>query len=310
MNAKQAQKFALSYLQATQCHIIEKSPYHVTVKLSPEADRALTNRPYYWNFVDRTGTEPETMTFRWNFAAPGETDNEAASGSAPTHAGLFDPNPAAPVSQTAPLLPNGVRVIQDDVYFGSRRLTQLFETIKQAGRCVTLFAEPSRGSGNPLGSQPYTAWLGANFKVSYECDMRREELYGLGISLATGVVDERFLARLRETKLTPRLPSNVHLLRNGLSLRKAMNQLESSLERRIKQSDFRWAEEAEERRLDELERVDQYYKPMIERSATQEQKDAISARYRQRAGEIDWQYRPRVSLSVINCGIFHLPGIE
>ncbi|RUS43933.1 YqhG family protein [Cohnella sp. AR92] len=308
MNAKQAQKFALSYLQATQCHIIEKSPNHVTVKLSPEADRALTGRPYYWSFVDRTGSEPETMTYRWNFHAPGE--EEPSAGAASTHADLFQPNPAVPGPQAAPLQHNGVRVIQDDVYFGSRRLAQLFDSIKQAGRCVTLFAEPTRGPGNPLSSQPYTAWLGANFKVGYECDMKREELYGVGISLATGVIEERFLARLRETRLTPRLPSNVHLLRNGLSLRKAMSQLESALERKIKQSDFRWAEEAEERRLDELERVDQYYKPMIERSATNEQREAITARYEQRAHEIDWQYRPRVTLSVINCGIFHLPGIE
>lgn len=27
------------------------------------ADRELTNRPYYWSFVDRIGGEPETMTY-------------------------------------------------------------------------------------------------------------------------------------------------------------------------------------------------------------------------------------------------------
>lgn len=292
MNAKQVQKFVLSYLQATDSHVVEKSPSHVIVKLSPAADRALTNRPYYWSFVDRTGAEPETMTFRWNFEPPAE----AAA------------NPPANTS----FMSGATRIIQEDVYFGSRRLGQIFDSALQFGKCVMLFEEPQRsaGPGHPFGSQPYTAWLGVNFKVGYECDMKREELYGMGISLATGVIDEKFLTRLRDKRLTPRLPANVHLLRNGLSLRKAMTQLEHALERKLRGSDYRWAEEAEERRLDELARVEQYYEPMIERSATQEQREALNARFRQRKEEIDWQYRPRVTMSVINCGLFHLPGID
>jgi len=291
MNPKQVQKFVLSYLQSTDCHILEKGPSHVTVKLSPAADRALTNRPYYWSFVDRTGAEPETMTFRWIFEPPGENSAQGTPG-------------------LSPYMIGSTRVIQDYVYFGSGRLAHIFESVGQAGKNVMLFEEPPKGPGHPLGSQPYTAWLGANFKVGYECDMKREELYGMGISLATGIIDERFLEKLRDKRLTPKLPSNVHLLRNGLSLRKAMTQLENHLERKLRNADFGWAAEAEERRLDELARVGQYYEPMIERSATKEQAEALTARFNQRKEEIDWQYRPRVTLSVINCGIFHLPGIE
>lgn len=47
MNSKQVHKYVNRYLEATDCSIIEKSPAHFTVKLSPEADRELTNRPYY-----------------------------------------------------------------------------------------------------------------------------------------------------------------------------------------------------------------------------------------------------------------------
>jgi hypothetical protein len=294
MNAKQVHKFVLSYLEATHCRVIERSPTHVTVKLSPEADRALTNRPYYWSFVDRTGTPPETMTFSWMFEK------------SPL------PDPSAPSTPLSYMMTENGRIAREEVYFGSRRLLALFEAVSQGGRCLTMFEEPPRGGrSDPLSSIPYTAWLGANFKVGFECDMKREEMYGWGISLATGVIDEKFLDRLREAKLTPRLPSNVHLLRNGLSLRKGMNQLESSLERRLKTKDFDWAKEAEERRQDELARIQAYYDPMIERSGEDEtQRDALMARFRAREAEIDWQYRPRVTLSVMNCGIFHLPGIH
>ncbi|TFE27514.1 YqhG family protein [Cohnella luojiensis] len=294
MNTKQVQKFVISYLDSMDCHLIEKSPSSVTVKLSPDADRALTNRPYYWSFVDRTGADPETMTYRWSFENPSMADRASAT----------------PISY---IMTESGRIIQEDVYFGSRRLHQLFGAAQQSGRCVTLFEEPPRGKGDPLGSQPYTAWLGVNFKVGFECDMKREEIYGWGISLATGVINEKFMETLRDRRLTPRLPSNVHLLKNGLSLRKGMSQLELTMERKLKTTDFTWAVEAEQRRQDELERIRQYYNPMLEHMNhpdQQEQKATLSARFQQREAEIDWQYRPRVSVSVTNCGIFHLPGIH
>ncbi|WP_268747709.1 YqhG family protein [Cohnella kolymensis] len=182
--------------------------------------------------------------------------------------------------------------------------------VRQGGRCITLFEEPPKGQTGPLSSYPYTAWLGVNFKVGYECDVKREELYGWGISLATGVIDEHFLEKMKSLKLTPRLPSNIHLLKNGLSLRKGMTQLEHTLERRLKNTDFSWAVEAEERRQDELERIRLYYEPMVEACEDAEQRAALTARFEQRAAEIDWQYRPRVTLTVLNCGLFHLPGID
>jgi hypothetical protein len=290
MNAKQVQKFVLSYLDASGSHLIEKSPGRVTVKLSPDADRALTNRPYYWSFVDRTGTPPETLTYAWSFEPPSAQDGQSS-----------------PLSYL--LTPSG-RVAQEGVYFGSRRLQQLFDIVRQSGRCVTLFEEPPRGVGDPLSSKPYTAWLGANFKVSFACDMRREELHSYGISLATGVIDDKFMDRLTDRRLTPRLPANVHLLRNSLSLRKGMTQLEITMERRLKSSDFGWAAEAEERRQDELARIGQYYDPLLKQANEESLRQSLSERFEQRKAEIDWQYRPRVTLTTVNCGIFHLPGIH
>ncbi|MFD0670767.1 YqhG family protein [Cohnella sp. GCM10027633] len=290
MNTKQVQKFVMSYVESMDCQIVEKAPGRITVKLSPEADRALTNRPFYWSFVDRTGTPPETLTYGWSFEPPSAQDGQSS-----------------PLSYL--MTPSG-RIVQEGVYFGSRRLQQLFDVVRQGGRNVTLFEEPARGGLDPFGSQPYTAWLGANFKVSFACDMRREELHSYGISLATGIVDDKFMDRLKGRKLTPRLPANIHLLRNGLSLRKGMSQLETAMERKLKNADFSWAAEAEERRQDELARIGHYYEPLLAQAEEEEQRQALQSRFEQRKAEIDWQYRPRVTLSTINCGIFHLPGIH
>lgn len=293
MNTKKLQNFVLSYIEATGCELIEKSPGHVTVKLSPAADRALSGRPFYWSFIDSTGTPPETMSYTWMFEK------------SPL------PAPGVPATTLSALTTAGVRTVREPLYFGSRRLKQLFDAARDAGRCVMLFEEAPRGKRAPLESSPYSTWLGVNFKVSYICDMKREALYGWGISLTTGVVDERFWSRLSNTRLTPRLPPNVHLLRNSLSLRKAMNQLELTLERQLKSENFDWAVEAEQRRQEERERIEQYYGPKLTRASDDaEQSAALHARLAQRRDEINWQYRPRIDVAVLNSGLFHLAGLD
>ncbi|MUT66245.1 YqhG family protein [Paenibacillus sp. NEAU-GSW1] len=317
MNEKQVHKFVHRYLEATQCSIIEKSPAHITVKLSPSADRELTNRPYYWSFVDRTGEPPETMTFlfvtdtqKYDMitAAKSSSQTERNEAASPEEAAAN-----AALGRTLGFVPNhftaNVRLPREDLYFGSRRLEQLFTAARTSGSYVNLFQEPDRRANNPFQSTPYTAWLGVNMRVEFACDMKREEIYSYGISLATGHLVEHFQDRLQEIKLTPRLPSNVHVTKNGLTLARALNIIEQSLERKLKGYDYSWAVGAAARLDEELLRIKSYYEPLIQ-SATEETKSAVEEQYRQRQAEIKWQYEPRVTASAINCGIFHLEGID
>ena len=57
----------MRFLEAYDCTILEKTPAYVTAKLSPEADREMTGRPYYWSFIERTGAAAETMTYKFVF---------------------------------------------------------------------------------------------------------------------------------------------------------------------------------------------------------------------------------------------------
>lgn len=281
MNEKQIHKFVNRYLEATSCSILEKSPAHIKVKLSPHADRELTNRPYYWSFVDRTGTEPETMTFLF------VTDTEK-----------FDKANTGEI--TGP---------REDLYFGSRRLDQLFHAAKANGGYVYLFEEPDKSSSGPFQSTPYTAWLGVNMLVEFASDRKREEIHSFGVSLATGCCVEQFHDKLLAAKLTPRLPANIHIARNGITFQKALSIIELTLERKLKAYDYSWAVEATARAKEEQERISSYYEPLLAQAA-EEAKADIAEQYKQRQEEIKWQYEPRVTAAAINCGIFHLRGID
>ncbi|AZN42161.1 YqhG family protein [Paenibacillus albus] len=323
MNERQIQKFVQRYLDATGCHIVEKSPAHFHVKLSPKADRDLTNRPYYWSFVDRTGADPETMSLllvtdkqKYDNQAAAQAEAAQKQQSSPSNA---EANSAqTPNSAEAALnrsfgyihgtLNTNIRVPREDLYFGSRRLNQLFESSRQGGSYLCLFQEPDKRSNSPLDSTAYSAWLGVNMKVEFACDMKREEFHSFGISLATGQCIEQFHDRLLQYRMTPKLPPNVHTAKNALTLVKAAAIAEQTLERKLRNYDYSWAVAAAKRLNEELDTINHYYEPLLE-SAEEENKPQITEQFERRQDEIRWQYEPRVTASAINCGIFYLQGI-
>jgi hypothetical protein len=315
MNAKQIHRFVERYLEATGCAILEKSPAHFKVKLSPAADRELTNRPYYWSFVDRTGAEPETMTlllvtdsakYDAMTAGPGgsETSAQAGTSGAAEQAGM------AALSRSFGFVPAGLgaRMPRDDLYFGSRRLEQLFAAARRGGRYVCLFQQPDERALHPYDSMPCTPWLGVNVKVGFVCDMKREEMHAFGVSLATGAVVEQFFDRLHGMKLTPRLPANVHVTGASLSLKKAADLIEQTLMKKLKACDYGWAAAASERLKEELAQLAHYYEPLLA-SADEAERERIAAQYEARKEEIRWQLKPRVVTEVVSAGLFHLTGL-
>ncbi|MFD3258095.1 YqhG family protein [Paenibacillus lentus] len=305
MTMEQIQQYVMTYLEITECQLIEKSPHHVTVKLSPQADKDLTNRPYYWGFIERTGAEPETMSFKFVFDAERHDAELAAAEQNTTppqedeilgrHYGAVRP---------LPILGPG-RIQREDIAFGSPRLKQIFNAALRGGRCVYLFESTAPRQRMTLLPAAYEPWLGVNFKIEFCCDMKREELRSLGISLLTGQIDTSFTSRLRPLTLVPRVPENVHIEPTRLTLAEGRDALERMIRAEVEAYDHTWAEEANERLQDELLLIDGYYTDLL-RDPDEERKKLVQEQYESRRGEIRWQYEPRIVVSAINCGIFHL----
>lgn len=287
MNAAQIESFVMQYIQSTNSQIIEKGLAYATVKLSPQADKDLTQRSYYWGFVERTGAEPETLTYCFVF-------DPLSNGLKPQE-----------IVQGRGAWSAATRTQQHDVTFGSRRLEQIFQTVRSRGRWINLFEEPlSQKKGMP--STGYSTWLGINYKLELVCDMKRSEIHSFGISLGTGEIIENFQQSLLSKKLTPRLPLNVHLLSKRMTLERAATLAEHHLESKIKRYDHSWAVEARERLQVEQTRMDDYYVELLKSIVEEDHKAEVEEQYRNRQAEINWQYQPRIDALAMNCGLFHL----
>lgn len=346
MNAQQIQAFVLRYLEAEQCEIMEKHPAYVTVKLSPSADRDLTHRPYYWSFVERTGVTPETMTCTFIFdpdayrelnphaqpngpqpgistaAPPGMARTETPASGSP-HASAASANGQPPGQPAQPQSPQGdsilgryfgfvpttftARVPRDDVTYGSRRLEQIFAAVRAKGKFVRLFEAYVPPDPRHTHTVPYETWLAVNYKVELTCDMKRSEIHSVGIQLQTGEIREQFQEWIAARKLTPRLPAHVYVTPDKITLPRAVLFLEQHMEAKLATYDHRWAREAHLRLSEELARVRDYYEPLL-RTAEPEAKPEIEAQYANRSQEVEWQFRPRIQISAINCGLFHVPA--
>ncbi|WP_235941643.1 YqhG family protein [Paenibacillus puerhi] len=324
MSSAQIQSFVLRYLEAEQCDIIEKHPAYVTVKLSPSADRDLTHRPYYWSFVERTGVTPETMICTFIF----DPDTYRELHPQPQQPGpQADPRVSAPqVATAAGQPPQGdsilgryfgfvpttytARIPRDELTYGSRRLEQIFAAVRAKGRFVRLFEaysapQTQAQAGQLQSTVPYETWLAVNYKVELTCDMKRSEYHSIGIQLQTGEIREQFQEWVSSRRLTPRLPARVYIMPDKLTLPRAVLFLEQHMEQKLSRYDHSWADHANVRLREEHNRVRDYYEALLKASEP-EARAGIEAQFERRTQEVDWQHRPRIQISAINCGLFHV----
>lgn len=320
LTPQEVRKHVMDYLEATECAIIEASPLHITVKLSPRADRMLTDRPYYWGFVERTGVDPETLSFTFVFD-PEEYDSHAAlavppsappAGSNAGNASSTNPQETIlgryfGIVPTLPRIGPGM-IRREDIIYGSKRLQQIWSAARDEGKCLYLFEDPGSRQRNTLFSAAYEPWLGVCYKVEMSCDLKREELHYLGISLVKGTIIDNFNAKISACELTPRLPENVHIQPYELNVQAATDLLEAYLTSQLAELDYTWAEQARERLRVELEIIDMYYGELL-KETDEEKLLAIQEQYSKRRQETIWQYEPQVAVSAITYGLFHLRSL-
>ncbi|WP_058303580.1 YqhG family protein [Gorillibacterium timonense] len=322
MNSKQVERYMIRFLEAMNCVIQEKTSSSLLVKLSPEADKELTGRSYYWSFVEKTGVPAETMTMRFVFdpAAEARIGTVAAPGTSglpPMAAppGMTSP-PTAASSASAPdsilgryfgvNLPPISRIPTDSVVFGSRRLNQIFQVAQQKGSCIRLFEDTGKPAATPVSAHP---WLCVHYRIELISDMKREELHSLGLHLGTGQVVERFWDIAKKRKLTTRIPAGIHLLPAKFTLNRASTLLEAYLEKKLKAYDYRWAEEARDRLSEELARIDGFYEDSL-KGLEEDQLAEGQQQHTLRREEAEWQYAPRIHVSAVNCAILHLVSFQ
>src|SRR5690606_31024788 len=168
MYPQQVQQYLRTFFSENNCPIVVDTDHYLTVQLTIDMDKRIMNRPYYWQYVETTGGVPS-----------------------PTQLTLI-------TDQTK--LKDNVR--GELVYFGSPRLSQLFQATHEMGAYIEMFEQMDETIKRPI----LTPWLGVNYKISYFSNQTKEMLHSLGINLMNGSIITDFHSTLSDMNIAPTKP--------------------------------------------------------------------------------------------------------
>ncbi|MGR6906847.1 YqhG family protein [Lysinibacillus sp. BSL11] len=244
MYPQQVHHYLKEFFMENDCAILGEENHYLTVQLTIDIDKRIMNRPFYWQYVEATNSEPNPAQVTFI------TNQTAMAGN------LFG----------------------EAIHYGSPRLNQIFLATRELGAYVQLYEKVDRDMGQVI----LTPWLGVNFKVSYCCDRTKEMLYSFGINLLTGVIKEDFHETICSSDFNIEPEENVFHVQYIIKPARALERLKATIESIIEQDDHSWATEAQKRWQRDQRVLDYFYEDIeekpecyeIERKALEEQYEA------------------------------------
>ncbi|AJK89680.1 MULTISPECIES: YqhG family protein [Lysinibacillus] len=241
MYPQQVHEYLKGFFTENECPILGEEDHSLTVQLTVDIDKRIMNRPFYWQYIEATNSEPNPAQVTFI------TDQTAMAGN------LFG----------------------EVIHYGSPRLNQLFHATGELGAYVQLFEKVDHAMGQVI----LTPWLGVNFKVSYSCDRTKEMMYSFGINLLTGVIKENFHESIYASDFDTEPAENVFHVQYIIKPVRALERLNAAVESIIEKDDHSWAIEAQKRWQRDQRVLDYFYEDVedkpecyeIERKALEEQ---------------------------------------
>ncbi|MGG3889225.1 YqhG family protein [Metabacillus fastidiosus] len=259
MQLAEIHTFLENFFETNQCDIIENNSHYLTVQLTVEMDKELMNRPFYWHYLEKTnGTpKPAQLTFITN-------QQEAAKD-----------------------------IKGEFIHFGSPRLHQIFQTAKKLGSSIRLYEQSETVMANSIPLHP---WLGVNFIVSYQCDMKKDRIFSIGLHLINGVIIEDFQQKIEKLKLTPKIPDFSFTMSPLIKTQSGLNRIQTFLKQIIEKENHQWAADAKKRWDADLALLNHFYEDLEEKP---------DCYYLEKAALQDL-YEPKINVTIQNGGVFYL----
>ncbi|EST11045.1 YqhG family protein [Sporolactobacillus laevolacticus] len=177
------------------------------------------------------------------------------------------------------------------IHFGSPRLHQIFNAAEKMGQFIRLYQILP-----PQSAPALEPWLGLNLKISYQCDLKKDEIRSVGLQLINGTLIEGFQTMLKKLQLNQKMPDYCYTLSPLIKIQSGIQRIERFIESELEAEPTEWADQANERWAKDQQLLDAFYE-------NQEQKPE---RYIQEKKALEEQYQPTINVKLINAGIFYL----
>ncbi|MFK2824348.1 YqhG family protein [Bacillus sp. B190/17] len=212
--------FLNTYFKAAECTFLEETEGSLTVKLTPELDKELMNRPFYWHYAEKTGMKGEPLSLT-----------------------LITEQSKAPKELKG-----------ESVHFGTPRLQQIFQSAKQHTSFIRLYEQKTTDSRQALHP-----WLLVNMKVSYEANRKKDMFHSFGLNLINGVIQEDFMGQLSYKSLVSKIPDYSFTITPLIKPTSGVKRLQRFLTSQIENENHDWAVKARMKWNEDLTLLDDFY---------------------------------------------------
>ncbi|GAX90888.1 YqhG family protein [Effusibacillus lacus] len=269
MDKTQIRNYCKRYFAATGTPILREEPDYLQVELPIEIDKELTDRPYYWMWIEATGETPKPTVLNLIFDSNVQVDG---------------------VDRT------------ELVTLGSFRLEKIFASATRRGQFVCQFQ-----TGSTVGIR--VPFLLTSLKISYIADRRKDEIRSYGINLRSNQVVRDLYEQVCTLPMTSQLPvpyteqlANKEIL--AASLQTGWQRIQDVVMQEIQEGDHAWAAEAMERLAQEIEQLEAYYQSL---ALNEEETPSMLAAERElRFAELKWRCKPRIQIQPLHFGLLYL----
>lgn len=247
--------FLQDYFRYHKCDILENNDGVLKIQLTEEMDQALMNRPFYWHYIKKMGQKGD------------------------------------PLSLTLITNPNKQDVKGDWIHFGSPRLQQIINHLKEKERFTKLFQKVITNKNTPL-----YPWLIINLKLSYKGKHKKDEVISIGLQLVNGNMRLQMMDYLKNIPLQMKISDYCYTISPLIKLQSGYKRIESVLATYIENQTHEWAEESLKLLDEEISSLKHFYEGRTEELEQMEKE----------IEEVKERYYPTISHHVINGGIFYL----
>ncbi len=264
--------FCDAYFSAVNAPVVYQSKDYREYQLPRDVDKELTDRPFYWMWVEQTHQEVPPTVLRLAFTEESlQRENERLRKEALEEA---ERQPLTEIQRMFFRPPTA-----ELVTLGSFRLDKIYASLDVRGR----FACVAPTAWNE--AQALVPWLMINGTVSYRCDSVEQEFVSAGVCLVNGQVVERFYDMIQKIAMKPVRPK--HLTKNAeLTVEQGLERFRKHLVGRLAGQSHDWAKSAAERLEREVQQIRTYYrsimadvpdheKPLVEAERARKERDLV-----------------------------------
>ncbi len=259
--------FCYRYFKHVGATILPSVTSTINVELPRDVDKELTDRPFYWMWIDAMNEMPPNtvlhLVFEGSDVQPKDPEN---------------PKP-------------------EMITPGCYRMQRILQSAKTRGMFAAAYEQAQILSPFALfiAKISFISDLRQDFLESYAIDLRDFQIYG-------NVMDDLFQRDLRDER-----PTAAQVLPIAINMDQLFHIVNQCIELDVQARDHSWAKEARNRLNSELKRLDVYYDSVLATSNLDAEQIASYAAERElRKAEIIWRTEPKVEVRLTQMALIYL----